>query len=532
MGEEQHEVAVKNRNNNRLISKRKLASISLLVVWAVITGVLALTKGRDSIFTILFVLSLVPILLYPLLRYMYVRLVKPFTTPLSKDQVRSNSHKKFCNTWSKSELVGLGLFTVLVLVAFSPPLLVDSLASTETKPYMVFAYNFLGSLIFVLLWTGFIDLADLFVGTALRRKSGVVASAEPYWKSIELTSNKKQQQLKAGAILVCYTLTTFLSLYFAYQDPDLTEQQVVVKNLPACMEGYSLLLISDVHAGPLVGKETVGRLVDQVLELQNAGRVDAVVLVGDFADGLPENVGGALVDFERVVNATPDGVYFVTGNHEFLHNQNKPSGELWVNFFESIGVISLNNTRVELKPSGDPACPGIDLLGVDDFSLGKPDLQKAAQGRDPSRASVLLAHQPKQSKEAIELGIDVQLSGHVHAGHTWPLHFITYIDQPFFAGLESEGAFQIYTSQGAFGWGPRTRLGSSNNIDLVTLKSGAEIESAPMVAPTKWAIASYPLFVLTVLACVCWGPLPLSKRLKRVEPPSPQIQLGDSPVPV
>jgi len=504
------EQAVMIRKNSR--RPWIIAALVYLVV-LVVTGVGALTQGRGSSFTVLFVVAFIPVLLGPLLRYIYIRTVKPFTTELTKDEIRANSHKKCCNTWSRSQQASTVLFVIMVSIAFSAPVLVDTLASTETKPYMVFAYNFMGSLLFVLIWACLVDFCDLLFGTMIRRKNGAIDSQVPYWKSIELASSRKERQIKGVLVIMGYFLTTALSLYFAYQDPTILEQKVIIKNLPACMDGYSLLLISDVHAGPLVGKGTITRLTEQAIALRDAGRVDAVVLVGDFADGLPENVGGALADFQQVVSSTPDGVYFVPGNHEYLH---QATGEQWSEFFESLGVTPLNNTMVELRPTDDQLCEGIDLIGVDDFSLGNPDLEKAVNGRDPARASVLLAHQPKQSKKAIELGIDLQLSGHVHAGQTWPLHFVTYIDQPFFAGLESDEAFQIYTSEGAFGWGPRTRLGSSNNIDIVVLKSGVALEQAPTAASVKWAIATYPLFVLTTLFCVCYGPFPLSKRWKPV----------------
>ena len=76
---------------------------------------------------------------------------------------------------------------------------------------------------------------------------------------------------------------------------------------------------------------------------------------------------------------------FVTGNHEYYSGVDE-----WIPFFRSLGVRVLENERVEIGDAG----AAFDLAGVTDYMHGM-DLPRALAGRDPDRALVLLAHQPR-----------------------------------------------------------------------------------------------------------------------------------------
>jgi len=79
-----------------------------------------------------------------------------------------------------------------------------------------------------------------------------------------------------------------------------------------------------------------------------------------------------------------------------------------------IGVTVLRNQRVPIGSGAD----ALDLVGVDDWSGYGPrrayDLDGAVAGRDPERAAVLLAHQPRASSRRWRRAIGLQLSGHTH----------------------------------------------------------------------------------------------------------------------
>ena len=68
------------------------------------------------------------------------------------------------------------------------------------------------------------------------------------------------------------------------------------------------------------------------------------------------------------------------------------------------------------------------------------------------------------------LGIDLQLSGHTHAGQFFPFTLATRLiyggrDR----GLHTDGVFNLYTSRGTGTWGPPLRTGGPGEITVITL---------------------------------------------------------------
>ena len=161
-----------------------------------------------------------------------------------------------------------------------------------------------------------------------------------------------------------------------------------------------------------------------------------------------------------------DGVFFVTGNHEYYSGADE-----WIAHLRGLGVRVLRNEHVSVGGDG-----GFDIAGIDDASSHGnghgPDLRKALAGRDEARACVLLAHQPKGIELADALGVDLQLSGHTHGGQMIPWNFLVRLQQPFVAGLHKLVRAQIYVSRGTGYWGPPMRVGAPAEITQIELVSG------------------------------------------------------------
>jgi len=162
-----------------------------------------------------------------------------------------------------------------------------------------------------------------------------------------------------------------------------------------------------------------------------------------------------------------DGVFFVTGNHEYYSG-----ADAWLAHLGTLGIRALRNEHVRI--GGDE---GFDLAGIDDFSARGPghgaDIDRALLGRDASRACVLLAHQPRAIERADALGVDLQLSGHTHGGQMFPWNLFVRLQQPFVAGLHKLARAQIYVSRGTGYWGPPMRVGAPAEITEIELTAQA-----------------------------------------------------------
>jgi uncharacterized protein len=242
----------------------------------------------------------------------------------------------------------------------------------------------------------------------------------------------------------------------ALGDPELVDVPVTLGKLPQALDGFSIVQLTDIHVGGTIGRRFVAELVERT----NAIGGDLIVLTGDFVDGSVDELADAVAPFGEL--RANHGVYFVTGNHE------KYSGvEAWVAHFRSLGIRVLRNERVEIARDGAV----FDLAGIEDHSL-KHDLAAALAGRDPDRAVVLLAHQPRQVHVAAKHGVDLQLSGHTHGGQVWPWHYLVALQQGgLVAGRYTVGATQLYVSRGPSYWGPPIRVGAPPEITRVILRA-------------------------------------------------------------
>jgi hypothetical protein len=82
---------------------------------------------------------------------------------------------------------------------------------------------------------------------------------------------------------------------------------------------------------------------------------------------------------------------------------------------------------------------------------------------------ILLDHQPFHLEEAEQCGIDLQLSGHTHAGQLFPLNLINKKIYEQYWGYWKKGNTQYYISCGVGTWGPPVRTGSIPEIIQIKL---------------------------------------------------------------
>ncbi|MEV5339763.1 metallophosphoesterase [Streptomyces sp. NPDC052676] len=260
----------------------------------------------------------------------------------------------------------------------------------------------------------------------------------------------------AGAAAAAAVATVGHGSYGVLRGPRVKRVTVPLAKLPRGAHGFRIAVVSDIHLGPVLGRGFAQKVVDTI----NATQPDLIAVVGDLVDGSVKDLGPAAAPLAQL--RARHGAYFVTGNHEYFSG-----AEQWVEEVRRLGLRPLENDRTEL--------PYFDLAGVNDVAgedEGQgPDFVKALGDRDTARACVLLAHQPVQIHDAVEHGVDLQLSGHTHGGQLWPGNLLAAAANPTVAGLERYGDTQLYVSRGAGAWGPPTRVGAPSDITVVELAS-------------------------------------------------------------
>ena len=83
----------------------------------------------------------------------------------------------------------------------------------------------------------------------------------------------------------------------------------------------------------------------------------------------------------------------------------------------------------------------------------------------------LIGRDDRSSERA---GVDLQLSGHTHAGQLFPIQFMTRRIFEDDWGLLRKGNFQLIVSSGYGTWGPPIRLGNTPEVVDIMIKFNNE----------------------------------------------------------
>ena len=218
----------------------------------------------------------------------------------------------------------------------------------------------------------------------------------------------------------------------------------VTLTLP-CWTGDPLLLglVSDLHVGsPGTGLAKLDRIVDSL----NAGRPDAILLLGDFV--IQGVKGGRFVAPETIAARlgrlrAPFGVHAVLGNHDWWLD-----GPRVERAFERAGIPVLDDEAVLLHTSGGP----LWLVGISDFWQGRHDVARALRGVTTDAAVLAMTHNP-DIFPSLPGRVCLTVAGHTHGGQVaLPLIGRPVVPskyaQRYAAGHIEEGGRHLFVTSG------------------------------------------------------------------------------------
>jgi uncharacterized protein len=293
-------------------------------------------------------------------------------------------------------------------------------------------------------------------------RAGRLALRKPVPRGDVMSRRKFLARVGSGAAITAASTSVARGMIEARGTHEVVDVEIQLAKLPKALDGFSIVQLSDLHVGLTIDRAFVQKVVDHTNRLSP----DLVVLTGDLVDGPVAELAHEIAPLGSL--RAKHGVFAVTGNHEYYAGADR-----WI---EAITKLNVRYLRNELVTIGD-GTSGFDLAGVDDHGAHKynghgEDLAAATAQRDPSRALVLLAHQPRQIRRAHMHGVDLQLSGHTHGGQIWPWHYIVKIQQGgLLAGRYEYGGTQLYVTRGCGYWGPPVRLLAPLEITRVILRS-------------------------------------------------------------
>lgn len=256
-------------------------------------------------------------------------------------------------------------------------------------------------------------------------------------------------------------------LYNGFCVPAVHEVELKYSNLPASLDGYRIVQLSDLHCSSAARRWRTQAVVDKV----NALKPDLICLTGDLADGKASRIARHLEPIKEL--RAKDGVYACTGNHEYYHDYYG-----WtMHFYEKARDI-----RFLANACAIPR-PGLAVAGVPDRAGRErgfdavPDPRGAFAAATNGEFRVLLQHRPKGAEENCrEVGVDLQLSGHTHGGIAPLLSWLVKLHNGgYVRGLYPApgrlGDRYLYVSPGSGQWaGFPMRFFNDSEITLLTLR--------------------------------------------------------------
>lgn len=209
---------------------------------------------------------------------------------------------------------------------------------------------------------------------------------------------------------------------------------------------YEVVLITDTHYGTIQNPEVLKGKVDKI----NALQPDLVILGGDIVEEgtskeAMQEVFAVLGDLKSTY-----GTFYVYGNHDRQHyiEDRTYSDEELSQSLEKNGITALCDQWVML---GDE----LILAGREDVDRpeGRASVENLLEGADRSRFLIVADHQPVEAEENAAWGVDLEVSGHTHAGQMFPVGYLSELFGTRNYGEYQEDTCKVIVSSGAAGWG-------------------------------------------------------------------------------
>ncbi len=282
------------------------------------------------------------------------------------------------------------------------------------------------------------------------------------------------QTLIIGIIYLVLLIGLMTYGLFHARKIDVNNYNVTVNKECDGLENLKVVLVADMHMGYSVNTSMMQDMVDKI----NAQNPDLVVFAGDIYD----NDYYAIKEPEKIIEIFSSikskyGTFACYGNHDI--------DELILGGF----TFSGDNKEASLEMDNLLAESNVKLLQdegvlIDNkfYLFGRPDRVKLGRGiykrkkpkeivenLDVTKPIFVIDHRPEQFEELAEAGVDLDFSGHTHAGQFFPLNLTSKITWKNPWGIYVTDNMTNITTSGVGFYGPPIRIGSDAEVAVVNV---------------------------------------------------------------
>lgn len=269
-----------------------------------------------------------------------------------------------------------------------------------------------------------------------------------YHKKAKKVSQVWEFGYKTGLISLI-TVALFMSYGF-YNMQHVYQKDYQIKT--SKIKDLKIGVISDLHFGVNMDIDDLNGYLQKI----ENNKIDMFLLVGDIFDEstTKENMEKASQLLGNVKSQY--GTYYVLGNHDpnLYVDKSNYSKEYMCRTLEKNKVHVLEDEIIELAD--------FTLIGRKDASdHSRKNIYELMKDVDLNRFVLLMDHQPLGLKDNASAKIDLQISGHTHAGQIWPTGYLMEMlgANEMNYGYRQMNDMQVIVTSGIAGWGYPIRTG-------------------------------------------------------------------------
>lgn len=346
-----------------------------------------------------------------------------------------------------AELYDKTLFVILLSTAWCAASLYPVLGPVATVGYLVWGYSFI---LLAVLDSQLNNKLIRFLYTASFLGVGYTALLTPLLVGLTLLNTLVFQyagyNYASLTVYIAVGSATILSLYAVSKSYYVAVRQETI-DLGLDTE-YSVAHISDLHIGATLGARRLQNVAQTIEDIDP----DFTVITGDIFDGSGWPNQATLQPLASI-----DDIYVSRGNHDYYF------GGQALEQLHNIGATVLANEATKVQD--------IYLAGVDDIEYPNqiPSQEIDSLSDQSEQASILLYHRPDETEAFKDSTFNIMLSGHTHNGQIYPVKWLSSFSYKYLYGLHTFGEQYLNVTSGAGTGGPMMRLGTKNEVCLITI---------------------------------------------------------------
>ena len=275
-----------------------------------------------------------------------------------------------------------------------------------------------------------------------------------------ITGNYEKAKLLTAAAVIIFVSIIVIKGYINTRSINIKTLEIEIPKGSSQLNELNIVMAGDIHLSPINGEKLLSDIVEKI----NSLNPDIIFFPGDIVDDRAEVLKrlGIGESFKKLKSKY--GVYASNGNHEFINGVEEAD-----KYMTEFGLSVLRDEAIKIDDKFYVAArEDRSIFGFTGKS--RKTLEDIIAEVDKCYPVILLDHTPSGLDEAMNNGIDLQLSGHTHHGQFFPGNLITNLVYEVSWGYLKKENTNYYVTCGVGTWGPPVRNASRSEIVNIKVK--------------------------------------------------------------